>query len=158
MAPRTPDLPADFVELLAAFDRAEVHYLVIGGYAVGYHDRPRTTKDLDRLLDAAPDNLRRASEALADFGAPPSVGGDLAAATTDEIVWFGRPPLRVDFLKQVSAVDFGDAWSRRVIDHWNGVPVSIVSRADLVRIKRAAGREQDLIDARNLERSRPDDE
>ena len=69
MAPRTPDLPADFVELLAAFDRAEVHYLVIGGYAVGYHDRPRTTKVLDLLLDAAPDNLRRASEALADFGA-----------------------------------------------------------------------------------------
>jgi phenylalanine ammonia-lyase len=36
MAPRTPDLPADVVELLAAFDRAEVHCLVIGGYAVGY--------------------------------------------------------------------------------------------------------------------------
>ncbi|HUF47627.1 MAG TPA: hypothetical protein VMM93_07390 [Vicinamibacterales bacterium] len=45
MARRTPDLPADFVELLAAFARAEVRYLVIGGYAEGYHDRPRTTKD-----------------------------------------------------------------------------------------------------------------
>lgn len=73
----------------------------------------------------------------------------------DEIVWFGRPPLRVDFLKQASGVDFPDAWSRRVIDHWNGVPVSIVSRDDLVRAKRAAGREQDLIDARNLDRARP---
>ncbi len=158
MAHQTPDLPADFVELLAAFDRAEVRYLVIGGYAVGYHDRPRTTKDLDLLLDPAPDNVRRACDALAEFGAPPDVVQDLAAAGADEIVWFGRPPLRVDFLKQASGVDFPDAWSRRVSDHWNGVPVSIVSRDDLVRAKRAAGREQDLLDARNLDRARPGDE
>jgi hypothetical protein len=156
MAPRTPDLPADFVELLAAFDRADVRYLVIGGYAVGYHDRPRTTKDLDLLLDAAPHNMRRVCEALTAFGAPPSVAEDLLVAAADEIVWFGGPPLRVDFLKQASGIDFPDIWSRRVIDRWNGVPVSIVSRDDLVRIKRAAGPEQDLIDARNLERSRPD--
>ncbi len=157
MAPRTPDLPPDFVELLAAFDRADVRYLVIGGYAVGYHDRPRTTKDLDLLLDPAPENVRRAGDALRDFGAPPGVVADLEAATGDEIVWFGSPPLRVDFLKHAPGIDFADAWSRRIVDRWHGVPVSIVSRDDLVRAKRTAGREQDLIDARNLDRSPRDD-
>lgn len=43
------NLPLDFVDLLSAFDRAEVRYLIIGGHAVGYHDRPRTTKDLDLI-------------------------------------------------------------------------------------------------------------
>jgi hypothetical protein len=51
MEKQKPHLPADFAELLTAFAAAEVRYLVIGGYAVGYHDRPRTTKDLDLLLD-----------------------------------------------------------------------------------------------------------
>lgn len=44
----TPELPSDFVDLLAAFADAEVRYLVIGGYAVGFHDRPRATKDRDQ--------------------------------------------------------------------------------------------------------------
>ena len=36
-----------------------------------------------------------------------------------------------------------------------GYPVTVMSRDDLIRSKRASGREQDLIDARNLERGRP---
>lgn len=38
----------------------EVRYLVIGGYAVGFHDRPRATKHLDLLLADDPDNVARA--------------------------------------------------------------------------------------------------
>jgi hypothetical protein len=45
----TPKLPADFVDPLAAFADADVRFLVIGGYAVGFHDRPRATKDLDLI-------------------------------------------------------------------------------------------------------------
>jgi hypothetical protein len=154
MAHDTPSLPPDFVELLAAFGRADVRYLVIGGYAVGYHDRPRTTKDLDLLLDPAPDNLRRACEALREFGAPGEIASHLLAARADEIVWMGHPPLRVDLLKDAPGVEFSTAWARRVADTWSGVPVWIMALEDLVSTKRAAGREQDLIDARNLERAR----
>jgi hypothetical protein len=37
----------DFLDLLSAFNAAEVHYLVVGAYAVGVHGHPRATKDLD---------------------------------------------------------------------------------------------------------------
>lgn len=60
------------MNLDSAAGPAGVIEFVIGGYAVGYHDRPRTTKDLHLLVDAAPDNVRRACEALTAFGAPPS--------------------------------------------------------------------------------------
>jgi hypothetical protein len=53
MEKQKPRLPADFAELLAAFADVEVRYLVIGGYAVRYHDRPRTTKDLDLRIQRA---------------------------------------------------------------------------------------------------------
>jgi hypothetical protein len=149
-----PILPLDFVDLLAAFGHAEVRYLVIGGYAVGYHDRPRTTKDLDLLLDPASDNIQRATRALLDFGAPVEIAAHLEAAGADEVVWMGHPPIRVDFLKDAPGVDFAAAWARRVVDVWNGVAVAVICRDDLIRSKRVSGREQDLIDARNLELGR----
>ena len=37
----------DFKDLLAAFAAHDVHFLVVGAYAVTFHTRPRFTKDLD---------------------------------------------------------------------------------------------------------------
>jgi len=124
------------------------------GYAVGYHDRPRTTKDLDILLDSSAENIQRVSAAVTRFGAPTSVVSDVISASSDEIVWMGNPPLRVDFLKTAPAVDFAEAWSRRVMDDWSGTQVQVIGLDDLIEAKRAAGRPQDLVDLRNLERAR----
>jgi hypothetical protein len=44
------DLHPDFKDLLVEFDRFGVSYALLGGYAVGYHSRPRATKDLDLLI------------------------------------------------------------------------------------------------------------
>src|SRR6186713_128741 len=104
MEKKKPQLPPDFADLLTAFAAAEVRYLIIGGYAVGYHDRPRTTKDLDVLLDADPENVRRACDALLTFGAPASVVSQLRTSADDEIVWMGIPPLRIDLLKNAPGV------------------------------------------------------
>ena len=154
MAPTAPSLPPDFVDLLAAFAAARVRYLVIGGYAVGYHDRPRTTKDLDLLLDPDPVNVQRACDALRTFGAADEIVAELAASREDEIVWMGVPPLRVDLLKQAAGVTFDEAWSRRITAAWSGIDVAIISLDDLVVAKRAAGRPQDRVDATNLEKAR----
>jgi hypothetical protein len=80
------------VDLLAAFADADVRYLIIGGYAVGFHDRPRATKDLDLLLADDPDNVERACRALAAFGAAPATIDALRHSQKDEVVWFGVPP------------------------------------------------------------------
>jgi hypothetical protein len=67
------DLPVDFKELLEEFARSGVEAVLVGGYAVAFHGRPRATKDIDLLLLGSPANLSRASEALQRFGAPPNV-------------------------------------------------------------------------------------
>ena len=38
-------LTSDLRELLLAFNEQNVEYLVVGGYAVGFHAQPRATKD-----------------------------------------------------------------------------------------------------------------
>jgi hypothetical protein len=63
-------LPRDLVAMLTAFADARVRYLIVGGHAVGVHARPRTTKDLDLWLDAAPENVARACAALRTFACP----------------------------------------------------------------------------------------
>ncbi len=61
--------PADFSEVIAAFEAERVEYLVVGGYAVGAHARPRATKDLD-LWIAGGENLERVARALQRSGLP----------------------------------------------------------------------------------------
>ena len=80
--------PQGFVDLLEAFADAEVRYLVIGGYAVSFHDRPRTTKDLGLLIDQAPDHIRRACSAALAFGAQ----ADIAARPESAIESQPQPP------------------------------------------------------------------
>jgi predicted nucleotidyltransferase len=152
--PRQVNLPKDFFDLLAELASADARYLIIGGYAVGYHDRPRTTKDLDLLVDSSAANVERVCSALRAFGAPEFIIGELMHAANDEIVWMGAPPLRVDLLKAAPGVIFDEAYSRRVTETWEGVRVEIIGIDDLISAKRAAGRDRDLLDVRHLERVR----
>jgi predicted nucleotidyltransferase len=146
-------LPADFVELLAEFERAEVRYLVIGGYAVSFHDRPRTTKDLDLLIDPDPGNIENACRALAEFGAPASVVGDLRSAGVDEVIWMGNPPLRIDLLKSAPGVELA-AFERALVVPIQGIGMRMIALDDLILSKRAVHRAQDVADAENLELAR----
>ena len=53
------DLHPDFRDLLAEFARSGGRFVVLGGYAVGHHAKPRATKDLDLLVSGDDDNLAR---------------------------------------------------------------------------------------------------
>ena len=147
-------LHPDFKDLLSAFADEQVRYLVVGGYAVSFHARPRSTKDIDLWLDGEPANLTRACAALSRFGVPEAIVTALRSSGADDIVWFGVAPTRVDLLRRIDGVSFEPAYARRVQTQWDGVPVSVISADDLIAAKRAAGREQDLSDVRALERGK----
>jgi predicted nucleotidyltransferase len=142
----------DFTDLLAVFADEGVEYLVIGGYAVSHHTRPRFTKDIDLWVRDTPQNLERVARALERFGAPEQVIAGIEGGSAEDIVWFGIPPTRVDILRRIDGVEFEPAYSRRIEARWDDVPVSIIARDDLIASKRAAGRDQDLRDVRALER------
>jgi hypothetical protein len=48
-----PPFSPDFRDLLYELSVAEARFLVVGGYAVALHGRPRATKDIDRLQGEA---------------------------------------------------------------------------------------------------------
>lgn len=107
-------LSADLRDLLCALCAAEARLIVVGGYAVGIHGRPRATKDLDVWIDATPANAPRVMRALTTFGAP------LFGLTVNDfkkggiVLQIGVPPNRIDVLTKLSGVSFKRAWARRV--------------------------------------------
>jgi hypothetical protein len=64
----TPILPPDFKDFLRSLGESGVEYLLVGGYAVGYHGYVRATADLDVWVARSPENARRVVEALTRFG------------------------------------------------------------------------------------------
>src|ERR1700724_4127640 len=64
------DINCDFRDLLCAFNADGVRYLIVGGLAPAFHDRPRFTKDLDVWVEPTTENALRVYRALAEFGTP----------------------------------------------------------------------------------------
>jgi hypothetical protein len=145
-------LHPDFVDLLAAFAEEKVEYLIVGGYAVAFHGRPRFTKDIDLWIGADPENLTRTAQALALFGAPQPLVSELRTLGPEQVLYLGRPPVRVDILRSLGSLSFEEAYARRIETEWAGLLVSVVALADLLAAKRAAGRPQDIADVEVLER------
>ncbi|MFN7976491.1 MAG: hypothetical protein U0P30_00050 [Vicinamibacterales bacterium] len=115
-----PNLPLDFVDLLAAFAGAG-RYLVIGGYAVNL--RPSAPPRISTSCsNPAPENISRACRALLEFGA-----ADIAAISRGRRGRRGRmdgasAASGSILLKDAPGVNFAGAWERQVVDVWNGVP------------------------------------
>ncbi len=143
----------DLADLVRAFSQHRVSYLVVGGYAVGIHARPRATKDLDLWLESSAENRERVAQALAAFGAPNTVAESLRKAKDDEIVWFGRPPNRVDLLLHLPGVEFEQAIKRAIYVRSGHERIPVIGAKDLMRNKRAVGRDQDLVDEKNIRRA-----
>lgn len=126
--------------------------MLVGGHAVGFHGRPRATKDFDLFIEASPENARRVYEALVAFGAPLANLQQADLAMPGAGFRMGSPPFRIELLTQISGVTFADAWPRREVREIDGVACPVIARSDLIANKRAAGRPQDLADVDVLER------
>lgn len=145
-------LPPDFKELLEELARAKVEFLLIGGYAVAFHGRPRATKDIDILLQGDGENLARAARALTTFGAPPSVTASIASMQPTDVIYLGQPPMRVDFLRTIDGVEPDKLFASAILTEIDGIRFKVIALDDLIRNKRVSARPQDLIDADFLEK------
>jgi len=141
---------SDLIDLLGAFDEESVEYLLVGGQAVALHGAPRFTKDADIWVHDVPDNCARTVRALGKFGAPRSAIEAFLAAGGLDVVWMGQPPARIDLMKNVPAGDFERAWRTRCAFDLDGQRVWCVSRDELVALKMASARPQDLLDVEKL--------
>jgi hypothetical protein len=144
------ELPLDFKEFLSLLNAHGVKYLLIGGYAVGYHGYPRATGDMDIWIAVSEDNAERMVAVLRDFGFnTPDLSTELFLQDHN-IVRMGFAPLRIEVTTKISGVDFEECYAARVVDRFGDVEVSLINLPHLKVNKKASGRYKDLADLENL--------
>ena len=144
----TIHLPPDFKEFLKCLRDREVRFLPIGGYAVNAFGYSRNTADIDIWIETSEQNQARTIDAVRDFG---FVSVDSTILDPDDaMLRMGVPPLRIKVLKRISGVSFEDCWLRRVTTSDGDLEIPMISRADLIANKLAAGRKGDLVDVEEL--------
>lgn len=143
-------LPQDFKEFLKLLNAKGVEYLLIGGYAVGYHGYPRATADMDIWVAVKSETAEKLMAVLRDFGFDmPELTPELFLKEK-KIVRMGIPPMRIEITTGISGVEFDTCYAQKVVDVLDGVQVNIINLQDLKVNKKASGRFKDLNDLENL--------
>jgi hypothetical protein len=160
--------PEALLDALAVHD---VEYIVVGGYAVAAHGFPRATKDIDICPRPSDRNLRRLATALeqlnaevvgledlkGEFDLEPNLdglklGGNWVLATKHG---------RLDVMQDLKGLgDESGGWAElrphAVTRSFLGHKCLFCSYEDLLKMKAAAGRDQDQVDLRTLKAQRHD--
>ena len=143
-------MESEYLNLLRLFHEEGVEYVVVGGYAVIAHGFPRTTADLDVLVNPTVANAQRAVRALGRFG---YTEGEFEAAdftTVPNFLSFASRGVWIDLLTQTPGVTFADCQRGALVVMLDGVPVRYINLAALRQTKQATGRPHDLRDLDNL--------
>ena len=143
-------LPPDFKEFLNILTNREIQYLLIGGYAVGYHGYPRATNDLDIWIDINSETAPKMVSALKEFGFETPQLSEELFLKENKVIRLGMPPMRIEILTSISGVIFKDSFQNCVVDEIDGVKVNIINLTHLKINKKAIGRHKDLDDLDNL--------
>jgi hypothetical protein len=149
-----------YLDLLSSLAEAGVRYAVAGGFAAVLHGVPRLTFDLDLVLDLSDDNMAAVVGVLRSCGYRPRLPVPLEALANPEtrrgwvedrnLVAFSlyhpdHPMEEIDLLLVAPAWE--EIAATNVTRQLEDVAVSVLGRKSLQAMKRAAGREKDLIDA-----------
>lgn len=145
------EFPRDFKEFLKLLNSKKIEYLIIGGYAVGFHGYPRATGDMDVWIAANEKNAMKMVGALKQFGFDlPDLNKEIFL-TEKKVIRMGIPPMRLEILTFIDGVRFEDCYKNRVIANFDDFTVNFISKDDLLQNKLASGRPQDLVDYNKLQ-------
>ncbi len=148
-----------------ALNDAAVPFIVVGGLAVVAHGYGRQTLDLDLVIRLEPEAIRSAFRALAALGYGPRVpvSAEEFADPKQRAAWIAEKGMTVlNFQSDQHSetpidlfvsepFDFGAEFASAMVEEVApGVRLRIVRLATLLRLKRTAGRPQDLADIAEL--------
>ncbi|MFH0925475.1 MAG: hypothetical protein V1872_07580 [bacterium] len=128
----------------------KVNYLVVGGYAVGYHGYPRATADMDIWIAIDEHNAEKIARVVHEFGMPEGQVNKELFLEKNKIIRMGLPPVRIEVITGASGVDFQECFSRKETIEIEDIPVNFISLNDLKENKKASGRFKDLEDLKQL--------
>jgi hypothetical protein len=143
-----------FGEILDDLNRGSIRYVLIGGIALIRHGVIRATRDVDAIIAPDPENLERLRVLIAEWGATRPDGSPVPenALMPGRTIHLATPHGELDLLAELlPPLSFAELSARAETRRVDGIEAAICSLADLVALKRIAGRERDLVDLHDLE-------
>lgn len=124
--------------------------MVIGGYAVAYHGYVRYTGDLDLFVELSPTNAAKLVRALREFGFDLPQLKPALFLRKGRIVRLGCEPMRLEILNEIDGVSFEECYRHRRQSRVANLKVNFIALPQLLKNKRASGRQKDLVDVEAL--------
>lgn len=140
----------DMKDIIDLFEKYNVQYALVGGYAVIYYGYVRSTHDIDFLLFPSEENASRIMKALTEFGFGNAGIPEEYFTKEGTAIHIGVEPNRIDFLTTLKGVSNAEIFKRIEIVDFEGTQLNIISRKDLLQSKKASERLKDLADAEEL--------
>ena len=157
-----------YEDIFKKLQEREVKYLLIGGIAVNLYGVQRATADIDLVLSMNEENLSKIIALTKELGLKPKM--PIKAETLKDPARLKQlrqeknmrafsfdhpddPSIVIDVMVE-DLLPFEAAYQRRKIMRAWGISVSTVSLEDLIGIKQASGRDQDLADVEALSKFR----
>lgn len=157
--------PLRFFELLRTLRAHAVEFVLIGGFALGFHGAGRATKDVDVVPKPGEENLVRLWRALEELEAEPqgledfrpeelAIEWGLEGLIAGGGNWIVHTRLgRLDVMQWVEPFDSYDELRANAVEEYVdevGATILVAGLEDLIAMKEAAGRDQDLVDVTAL--------
>jgi len=145
---RAPE-PEDVIRVCRALNEAGARYILIGGFAVVAHGAGRFTKDIDFLVDDAPENIalvKKALSVLADNAAAGVEDTDVREHTVVRIA----DEVMVDLMGRAGGLAYDDLAGDLELHDLGGTMVPVASPTMLIKTKNTF-RPQDALDRQFLE-------
>ena len=153
-------------EIVAALNRSEVEFLLVGGLAVVAHGYGRMTNDIDLVINFKPEQLLKAFNTLSQLGYKPRVPvtGEQFSNVDTRQEWIEKkgmmvlnmyndsmPHSPIDLFVE-EPFDFDEVFAKAVIEEFDETTqFRYVDIDTLISMKRKAGRTKDLDDIEHLE-------
>ena len=155
-----------YLDLFRSLGEHNIAYLLVDGVAVNLYGIPRMTMDVDLAINFTRKSISALGETCRELSLVPIQPVTLQQLADPRererlrreknmIALSLRSPAAsdptVDLLLE-TLWDFDAAWERRVVRKAGEVSINLVSKADLITMKLALGRPQDLADVDHLRR------
>ncbi len=149
-------LAKDFEDFVKLLNQHEVEYMVVGGYALAFHGKPRHTGDFDIWINISEKNASRMVQVLKEFGMSSMGFQKDDFLKPGYMTQIGYPPLRIDILNSIDGVEFDKA-AREMnrIEIEPDLPLNYIGLKDFIKNKQASGRMQDLADIQEMNKLPP---
>ena len=148
-------MESQIIEVWKYFSLNNVKYLTIGGFAVSIYGYGRNTGDIDIYIEDSIENRENLGVALKQLGI-----GDFENIKTMQFIpgWTDITlnfNLRLDIMTSVKGLEdttFEQLLEKAYIKEISGVPIYFLDYDKLIKAKKAANHEKDLLDIAELEK------